>query len=182
MTPRPGRAPGDDTDLRRLRRRCARLIRDIKVPVPFDAETLCAGVGARIGRPIRLLAVAMPAEGPSGMVISGTRTHYLCYDNGTRPLHQQHIIAHELGHLIAGHVSDRAVDFEPAGALLSTLDPAMVRQVLARDPGYGSREEREAEVIADLLLRRAHAWSPERTWNVPTDAVDVVARIERSLG
>jgi IrrE N-terminal-like domain len=183
MTPRAGWNPDDDTDLRRLRRRCARLVRDIAVPVPFDAERLCQEVGDRIGHPITLMPTAMPADGPSGLVITGARAHYLCYDSGTRPLHQQHIIAHELGHLIAGHTSEPVADADlAAGALLSTLDPEMVRRALARDAGYDSREEREAEIIADLLLRRAHSWAPEQTWHVPLDAADVVARIERSLG
>jgi hypothetical protein len=183
VTPRLGWGGEGDTDLRRLRRRCMRLVRDIKVPVPFDAEALCRVVGDRIGHPIRLLASEMPADGPSGLVISGTRAHYLCYDSGTRPLHQQHIIAHELGHLIAGHTAGQVEDADPAGpGLLSTLDPGVVRRALARDAGYDRREECEAEIIADLLLRRAHSWSPERTWHVPVDAADVVARIERSLG
>jgi hypothetical protein len=183
VTPRLGWDNDGDTDLRRLRRRCARLVRDIRVPVPFDAEALCREVGDRIGRPIQLMATVMPPDGPSGLVISGARAHYLCYDSGTRPLHQQHIIAHELGHLIAGHTSSEIDDPDPdVPDLLSTLDPEVVRRSLARDAGYDRREEREAEVIADLLLRRAHLWSPEQTWHVPTDAADVVARIERSLG
>jgi hypothetical protein len=182
MTPWLSRDDGND-DRRRMRRRCARLVRDIKVPVPFDAETLCREVGDRIGQPIHLLGVPMPADGPSGLVISGSRAHYLCYDSGTRPLHQQHIIAHELGHLIAGHTTGHVEDIEPGTpALLSTLDPGVVRQALARDAGYDRREEAEAEIIADLLLQRAHSWAPERTWHVPMDAADVVARIERSLG
>ncbi len=182
MTPWLGRDEGNE-DRRRMRRHCARLVRDIKVPVPFDAEALCREVGDRIGEPIHLLPVAMPADGPSGLVISGSRAHYLCYDSGTRPLHQQHIIAHELGHLIAGHTTGHVEDTEPATpALLSTLDPVVVRQALARDAGYDRREEVEAEIIAELLLRRAHSWAPERTWHVPMDAADVVARIERSLG
>jgi hypothetical protein len=183
MTPRMGWENVGDTDLRRLRRHCARLVRGIRVPVPFDAEALCREVGDRIGHPIRLLAAAMPPDGPSGLVISGAKAHYLCYDSGTRPLHQQHIIAHELGHLIAGHTSGHVEDVDLGGpALLSTLDPDMVRRSLARDTGYDRHEEREAEIIADLLLRRAYRWSPERTWHVPIDAADVVARIERSLG
>jgi hypothetical protein len=166
-----------------MRRRCARLVRDIRVPVPFDADALCRDVGDRLGQPIHLLPVAMPADGPSGLVISGARAHYLCYDSGTRPLHQQHIIAHELGHLIAGHTTGHAEEVEPgAPALLSTLDPGVVRQALARDAGYDRREEAEAEIIAELLLQRAHSWAAERTWHVPMDAADVVARIERSLG
>jgi hypothetical protein len=182
VTPWLGRDEGND-DRRRMRRHCARLVRDIKVPVPFDAEALSREVGERIGEPIHLLPVEMPADGPSGLVISGSRAHYLCYDSGTRPLHQQHIIAHELGHLIAGHTTGHVEDTEPATpALLSTLDPVVVRQALARDAGYDRREEVEAEIIAELLLRRAHSWAPERTWHVPMDAADVVARIERSLG
>lgn len=182
MAPWLSRDEGND-ERRRMRRHCARLVRDIKVPVPFDAAALCREVGDRLGQPIHLIPVEMPADGPSGLVISGSRAHYLCYDSGTRPLHQQHIIAHELGHLIAGHTSGRAEDLD-AGvpALLSTLDPGVVRQALARDAGYDRREEAEAEMIADLLLQRAHSWAPERTWHVPMDAADVVARIERSLG
>lgn len=182
MSPWLGRDGGND-DRRRMRRHCARLVRDIRVPVPFDAEVLCREVGGRLGQPIHLLPVEMPADGPSGLVISGDRAHYLCYDSGTRPLHQQHIIAHELGHLIAGHTSGHVEDIEPgAPALLSTLDPSVVRQALARDASYDRREEAEAEIIAELLLQRAHSWAPERTWHVPMDAADVVARIERSLG
>jgi hypothetical protein len=184
VTPLLGRGEGNDSGMRRLRRRCARLVRDITVPVPFDAQALCGEVGDRLGQPIHLLPVAMPADGPSGLVISGTRAHYLCYDSGTRPLHQQHIIAHELGHLIAGHTTGHIDEGRGPGvaALLSTLDPVVVRQALARDAGYDRRQEAEAEIIADLLLQRAHSWSPERTWHVPMDAADVVARIERSLG
>ncbi|MEJ3742145.1 hypothetical protein WEI85_02435 [Actinomycetes bacterium KLBMP 9797] len=180
MTPRAGWGPGDGTDLRRLRRRCARLVRDIDVPVPFDAERLCREVGERTGRPVRLLPTAMPADGPSGLVVTAARAHYLCYDTGTVPLHQQHIIAHELGHILAGHTADRELAADDG--LLTTLDGEMVRRVLARDGGYDSRQEREAELIAELILERAHSWATEQTWDVPSDAADVVARIERSLG
>jgi hypothetical protein len=43
---------------------------------------------------------------------------------------------------------------EGAASLLPSLDPAMVRRVLAR-AGYSTEEEREAELLASLIRQQA---------------------------
>ncbi|HEV7961754.1 MAG TPA: hypothetical protein VGP57_04350, partial [Actinoplanes sp.] len=62
-----------------------------------------------------------------------------------------------------------------------TLDPEVVRSLLARTPGYSLPAEREAETIADLLWRRTKPWAAEPTWKVSASAADVIARIRHSL-
>lgn len=167
---------------RRLRQRCARIVRGIDVPVPFDAATLCQRVGDRLGRPVHLLPTAMPDDVPCGLVISTDTAHYVCYDTGTTPLHQQHIVAHELGHLLAGHGTQPFADASASRTLLPTLDPALVNRVLSRTPRYAQPAEAEAETIADILLQRANPWAGEAAWEVPAEAATAVDRLTRALG
>ncbi|GAB1510455.1 hypothetical protein [Actinophytocola sp. KF-1] len=133
----------------RLRRRCRARLRDLPLPVPFDVHELCARVAARRGRPIRLLPVA-GLTGVCGLWIATDTTDLICYERDTTRPHQDHIILHELSHVLCDH--------HPAGdhasALFPDLDPAMVRAVLGR-AGYSSDEEREAETLASLIRQRA---------------------------
>jgi hypothetical protein len=70
----------------------------------------------------------------------------------TSRLHQEHIVLHELAHIIFDHKALRsAADVQ---ALLPDLDPQMVTTVLARSP-YTSEQEQQAEVLADLIAVRA---------------------------
>ena len=160
-----------------MSRRWARIVDALPVRAPGDAAALCDAVAEHLGKPIRLLPVPFPPDAPCGLVITTAEAHYVAYDNTTGPLHQRHIIAHELGHLLAGHASS-----EDAALLMPTIDPTVVRSVLARTPGYGAAAEREAEQIAGLLWRRTAAWAGEATWSVDPAAEGVVDRIRRSLG
>ena len=174
----------------RTHRRLARLVGGIRVPATPDIGALCAAVGERLDRPIQLLPMPLPADAPCGLVVTTGRGHYVAYDNRTTPLHQRHIVAHELGHLLAGHAARPVDTAELASLLMPTLDPRMVTAVLARGPGYDVRAEAEAEVIADLLWRRTlhrpgapPGPDPNRADPVGVDpaAAEVVARIRRSL-
>jgi len=167
-------------------RRWARIVDGLLVRPPGDPVALCDAVAAYVGQPIRLLGAPFPPDAPCGLVITTAEAHYVAYDNTTGPLHQRHIVAHELGHLLAGHHAPgpggRTVDADTAALLMPTIDPTVVRAVLARTPGYGAAAEREAELIAGLLWRRTAAWAGEPTWSVDPAAEGVVDRIRRSLG
>ena len=139
---------------RRLRRRCLARLRDLPLPVPFDVHELCARVAARRGRPIRLLPVA-GLTGVCGLWIATDTTDLICYERDTTRPHQDHIILHELSHVLCDH---HPLSVPGGGghatALFPDLDPAMVRAVLGR-AGYSSDEEREAETLASLIRQRA---------------------------
>lgn len=166
---------------RRWVRRHRRLVREIRIPASSDSEALCLAVSEYLQRPIRLLPLPLPPDAPCGLLVTTNRAFYIAYDNTTGPLHQRHIVAHELGHILAGHTAQMTLDSDVAQLLMPTLDPHMVATVLARVPGYDAQAEREAEVIADLLWRHTGARPGEATWPVPPDAAALVERIRQSL-
>lgn len=141
------------TGRRKLRRRCAAVLRELPLPAAFDVRTLCAELGARRGRPIRLLPVAGLFD-VCGLWIATDRTDLIAYEANTTAPHQDHIVLHELGHVLCDHFPATLSPAEQARILLPDLDPELVNRVLGR-AGYTSVEEREAEFIATLLGQRA---------------------------
>lgn len=136
----------------RLRRRCLARLRDLPLPAPFDVHELCQRVAARRGRPIRLLPVA-GLTGVCGLWIATGTTDLICYERDTTRPHQDHIILHELSHVLCHHYPVTTPGHDTS-ALFPDLDPAMVRAVLGR-AGYAAAEEREAETLASLIRQRA---------------------------
>jgi hypothetical protein len=149
------------------------------VPRPFDIAELCAGMARGRGRPIRLLPMSLPPGGPCGMWIAGEREDYIIYEATTSRAHREHIIMHEIGHLLCRHPAAPRLTDEQAYAVFPHLDPDMVRRVLARTR-YSTDEEQEAEMIASLVLERA-----ERAPTAPpaTDprASAILARLEATI-
>jgi hypothetical protein len=149
----------------RLRRRCLLRLRDLPLPAPFDVHILCDQIAARRGRPIRLVPMA-GLTGVCGLWIATDTTDLVCYERDTTRPHQDHIILHELSHLLCEHF--------PVGlpaALLPDLDPAMVRTVLGR-AGYSTAEEREAETLASLIRQRATTRAGDTLHTRLHDALD----------
>ena len=139
-----------------LRRRCERLLRGIRIPHPFDLDAFCAELAARRGRPLHLRPVpGLNADAPCGLWIGTAAADHVFYDPGTSPLHAEHIVLHELAHILSGHSGAGGT----LGRLFPDLDPAMVSQVLGR-VGYTTAQEREAEMIASLIRGRSAPASP----------------------
>ncbi|MFJ4649654.1 hypothetical protein ACIP5Y_00095 [Nocardia sp. NPDC088792] len=140
---------------RELRRRCRRLLNELEIQPPLDVVTLCQRVGEQRGRPIRLVPHPIPIPGPFGAWIATKRADYILYQQETTRAHQDHIILHELGHLLAGHCTDEQDDnlirqLNPS----SVLSPDIVRRALRRT-SYDTAEEREAEMVATIILEWA---------------------------
>ncbi len=158
--------------LRDVRRRCERVLGSIDLPEPFDANAFCEAVATKRGRPIRMV----PQErmvGPCGVLVSMQDADYVFFEAATSPVHQDHIIAHELGHLLCEHVPKDRLGEDVLRALMPDLDPAMVRRALART-SYDVAEEREAEMIASLVVGRRP--------RVAASHDPVIDRLHRSLG
>lgn len=174
----------------RAQRRLTRLISGVTIPPTGDSSALCRAVAERLDRPVQLLPMPLPADAPCGIVISTPHAHYVAYDDRTSPLHQRHIVAHELGHLLAGHAARPVGSSDLARLLMPTLDPALVTSVLGRVPGYDERAEWEAEFIAGLLHRRGTRRRKPDAAGQPTPGIPdadpstaaVVDRIRQSLG
>jgi hypothetical protein len=143
-------------NINELRKRCEQIVAGIEVPEPFDIHELCRILGLRRGRPVHLLPISLPAHSVCGMWVPTGEFDAIFYEQDTSPLHQLLIIGHELGHLIGGHRASAVLDPRASRLLLPDLDPRLVRRFLGRTR-YDAEEEREAEMIGSLLLRRARS-------------------------
>lgn len=164
---------------RTLRRRCETLVESLSLPDRIDPRVLSAALGAQRGRPIHLLPTTLPLGGPCGMWVSTGGYDAVFYETNTSPLHQLQIVAHEFGHIIAGHRMAQVLDADASRLLLPDLDPDLVRRFLGRTD-YSAAEEREAETIASLLVRRSERHIEPQ--GLPAGKNDVLRRVAHSLG
>ncbi|WP_020659610.1 hypothetical protein [Amycolatopsis benzoatilytica] len=135
-------------------RRLRKLLRGLDVPVPFEVGAFAERIAARRGRPIRLLPSA-GLTGVCGLWIATEAADLVFYEKDTTPAHQEHIVLHELSHVLCDHYPVSADLAAHAEDLLPSLSPALVRRVLGR-AGYSTEEEREAEMLATLIRQRVH--------------------------
>jgi hypothetical protein len=166
-------------NLKALRRRCQERLLEIDLPVPFDASSFCDALAARRGRPILLLPV--PAkEGPFGLWIATAEADYIFFERDTSRWHQEHIILHEVCHLLWDHDRSHVSDDEVIQMLLPSLAPQMVQRVLQRS-AYSREDEREAELLATLILERVGGTGGSGVQRRRAEPNDPVARLEAIL-
>lgn len=139
--------------LKKLRKAGARRIAELDLPQVADVAELCRHLGEIRNRPITLVPLQMPASHPCGMWVAARDEDLIFYDANTTSAHQEHIILHELGHIICCHRGAGWLDEESARLLFPNLDPALVRDMLQR-ASYDDVQEQEAEIIAYLLSQR----------------------------
>ncbi len=125
----------------------------IGVRGPVGMGEVCDRLGRRRGRPIHLLAYPLRVPGPFGLWLSTPGADYILYQQQTTALHQEHIVAHELGHLLGGHRSDEDDD-SVWQELMPDVPPELIRRALRRS-AYDTHDEHEAEMIATILLETA---------------------------
>jgi hypothetical protein len=123
--------------------------------------------------------MALPADSPGGLLVSTESADYIFYDSRISAMHQLHVIAHEIGHLLWEHGSGDDHAGPSRGPLPDEFSPALIRHMLGRSH-YDDPEEYAAELFATLVLPRVSGWSPEPPGVAP-EAAALVARLERSL-
>ncbi len=89
--------------LKAVRRRCEATLRQVEVPSPFDVEAFCTALSERRGRRIHLCPMNMGVS-PCGVWLALPAADYIFYEDGTTRLHREHIVLHELGHVLSDHV------------------------------------------------------------------------------
>jgi hypothetical protein len=167
-------------DLRAVRRRCESTLRSVSVPSPFDIRVFAATVSARRGRSIYLLPKSA-SVGPCGVWLAMPSADYVFFENATSPLHREHIILHELGHLLRDHAPTEVIDDRALRLLLPTLDLDVIRRVIGRT-SYSAVEEQEAEMIASLVLDRVEFRTAPRDVVSDSEVAVVIGRLESTLG
>ncbi|PZT70130.1 toxin [Streptomyces sp. SW4] len=159
---RKGRPAEQDrrSRLKQLRKAGARRLAELDLPRLCDVTELCRHLGEVRGRPITLVPMQMPASHPCGMWVAARDEDLIFYDANTTSAHQEHIILHELGHIICCHRGAGWLDEATARLLFPNLDPDLVRDMLLRAT-YDDVQEQEAEIIAYLLSQRLHGTDPQ---------------------
>ncbi|RSS81018.1 toxin [Streptomyces sp. WAC06614] len=189
-----GRAADQDrrNQLKKLRKDGARRLAELDLPEHADVAELCHYIGEIRGRPITLVPMQMPASQPCGMWVAARDEDLIFYDANTTSAHQEHIILHELGHIICCHRGAGWLDEASSRVLFPNLDPDLVRDMLLRAT-YDDVQEQEAEVIAYLLSQRtghaeeragqppAAADGDEASEGGPSAQTALLSRIERTL-
>ncbi|MFF5531862.1 regulator component [Streptomyces cinerochromogenes] len=123
------------------------------MPRSLSLDAVCARVEELRGRPLvlRELPEEAAATGACGLWLGTNNADYVFYEARTAPLHREHIILHEIGHVLCDHhrsITDDGDDV--TDRLLEGLQPHLVRRVMART-SYTTTEEQEAEMIASLI-------------------------------
>lgn len=129
---------------------CQQTVAALDLPDPFDAVRFVAGLAERRGRPIELIPVSGRPNLPCGLLVTTDQADCILYSADTTPLHQQHILLHEAAHLICRHDQSAPA----AKVLLPHLGSDLVQRVLGRTV-YTEPQEREAELVASMILHRA---------------------------
>ncbi|MEN8656330.1 hypothetical protein ABCR94_38605 [Streptomyces sp. 21So2-11] len=134
---------------RELRRFCRRLLRQLDIQPPLRVDELCRRIGEHRDKPIRLIPWALSIPGPFGVWMSRPHEEIIFYQEETSRVHQDHIILHEIGHILADHQDDGG-----AGEELPALGPDYPGDLITRGfrrTSYTEDYEREAELVATII-------------------------------
>ncbi|WP_329199790.1 MULTISPECIES: hypothetical protein [unclassified Streptomyces] len=151
-----------------LRKRCETILGHLDLSRPFSLENLCTDIAEQRGRPIRLHPLPKEAaeSGVCGLWVGTAGVDYVFYEAQTTPLHREHIVLHEIGHILFGHHSLEGEETDGEAPV-----------VLGRT-NYTTRQEQEAEMLASMIrTRTAGNGPPSRT--APRGAL---ARLESAMG
>ncbi|KIA63134.1 hypothetical protein [Nocardia vulneris] len=157
-----------------MQARFRNLTRDVPIPHPWNLSNYLDDVAAYRGRPISLVPIdtaLLAGTGcgtGSGLWIAKHDSDVIVYGADTTEWHAEHIIVHELGHMLLGHGPEQPTGGGPeptaptvaaVAELLPSISPESIAHVLGRTD-YGTSRERDAETFADMVM--LHAMRPPR--------------------
>ncbi|MCW7944009.1 regulator component [Streptomyces hygroscopicus] len=151
-----------DGEYLRLQRRCQKILDELNVPQTNSFALIRDWVEEWRGRPLILkeLPEQIAMAGACGLWLSTDEADYVFYEARTARLHTEHIILHELGHMLCDHHgAEDPTQADPLNGLLSGLQPQLIKRLMART-SYTTTEEQEAEMIASLIHTAGEAGRP----------------------
>jgi hypothetical protein len=168
----------------RLRARCRHRVDDllghIGVPCPWDTNEFLDRLERHRGRDIDLCAITWVPGDSCGAWQQHPDHDVIAYVENTSHFHQDHIILHEVGHMISQHRGRCVLSHEQAQHIAPDLAPAAFAHLLG--PSSAQAEEHEAEMIAALIHQRAHLHCQLAIDVVPEAAVERLTRVAQIFG
>jgi len=174
--------PIDDlTDLRAgARARVRTVLAAVPVPRPWSMNAWVDRLEAWRGREIDLVPVEYRPGQPSGAWQARPDYDLIAYTEQTSALHQDHIIAHELAHMLCAHTGTCLMSETEAAQLAPDLAPRALSHLLTRVTT--GTDEYEAELIAVLLMSAATSEPPAVQPGASGRAADQARRLAALLG
>jgi hypothetical protein len=140
-----------------IRARCQQRVHDLLsrtgVPHPWDINQFLDRLERHRGRDIDLCAVTWHPGVSCGAWLPRSDHDVIAYAQNTSGFHQDHIILHEVGHMISQHRGRCVLSDEEAQRIAPDLAPAAFAHLLDRSGAQA--EEHEAEMIAAFIHQRA---------------------------
>lgn len=137
-------------------RRCQALVAGLPLPSPFSVPALVDILARRRGRPIHVRTL------PAGFGVTACgawirlpSADVIYVEERTSRVHRDHIVLHEIGHLLCDHTGS-GDEGHPLARVLPDLSPELIERLLTRT-GYTTDEEQEAELVASLIRTAAQA-------------------------
>ncbi|GAA2591591.1 hypothetical protein [Streptomyces axinellae] len=160
----------------RLQQRCESVLNQLSVPHPFAIDTLCQELSAQRQRPLHLHPLPQQTAQNSicGVWLATETDDHIFFEQRTSRVHQEHILLHEIGHMLFDHHGTDLDHGKVSQALLPDLSPQLVQRLLGRT-SYTNRQEQEAEMLASLLRIRVSQSAARAPHGV-------LARLEAALG
>lgn len=165
---------------RRLRRTSEELLDRLDLPAGSGISTLIDRLSHTRNRPIQVIPTTLGAGEPCGIWLATDSVDIIVVEADTTEFHRDHIIAHELAHMLCSHSGSQEWEPEDMSLLFPHLDVVRVLDILGRT-AYPTEDEQAAEIVASLILERVTRPPMESRWAVPSSDAETVARIDQSL-
>jgi len=171
-------------DWPRLRARCRQQVNDLLghtgIPDPWDINEFLDRLELHRGRDIDLCAITWSPGDSCGAWQQHPDYDVIAYAENTSGFHQDHIILHEVGHMISQHRGRCVFSQEQAQRIAPDLTPVALAHLLDRSGAQA--EEHEAETIAVLIHQRARVRPQPAIDVLPPAADERLARVAQIFG
>lgn len=121
-----------------MHQQCARKLADLGLESLTTVEDIRARASELGQRDIQLVPYSLSGSGVHGLLVRTDATDYVVYDSDTTAMHREHIILHELSHVMCGHTGSSNHD---------------LAEILCRE-SYLDDQEVEAEMLASMMGQR----------------------------
>ncbi|NJC70707.1 hypothetical protein HC031_13425 [Planosporangium thailandense] len=149
---------------RHMLRNCRAIVDSLTLPRPFSVDALLRDLAEQRGRPIKLHVLPSSImTNACGIWVSTATGDEIFVEEETTAFHREHIILHEVCHILCDHRTNHMDDSAMFSDLLPDLNSDLVKRLLART-SYTSRQEQEAELLASLIhaTGRSRSGPPSR--------------------
>lgn len=171
-------------DWPRLRARCRQQVNHLLghtgIPDPWDINEFLDRLELHRGRDIDLCAITWSPGDSCGAWQQHPDHDVIAYAENTSGFHQDHIILHEVGHMISQHRGRCVFSQEQAQRIAPDLTPVALAHLLDRSGAQA--EEHEAETIAVLIHQRARVRPQPAIDVLPPAADERLARVAQIFG